>query len=253
MRTSSRFCVNGLLLILLFLNQGWLFAQKNKVVLQSNYATQPVLIDGLSTDWAADLFHENKASKLVYAVSNNDSTLFLVVKGTAPQDLQRLLLGGIDFSMNFSGEKNDLQTITFPLMPRNVRTSASKPTSNTAQELANLKEIGVSGFEQLLDGKISVKNDYGIRAAAGIDETGLLVFEYALPMKLLHSDALKSDIFVCQIKVNGLNINPSNRFIAQNFNRGINAGRPMQQQIPATSFLEGTEFRFYCRLATNEK
>ncbi len=260
MKRAGKFCIKCLLLVLIFLNQGGLFAQKNKLFLQNNYAPQSLLIDGLASEWPSDLLHENIASKLQYAVANNESTLFLVVKSSSSADLQRLLLGGISFSVNFTGEKKNWQTITFPLMPRKGSIAPAKPNkedkaqrnARIAQELRDLKEIGVNGFEQLLDGKIAVINDYGIRVAAGIDESGLLVCEYALPMKLLHSDAFKSDNFACEIKVNGLNINSANRLMAQNFNRRINAGRPIDNRVPEPTFLEPTGFKFYCSLASKK-
>jgi hypothetical protein len=193
-------------------------AQKNKKdLIQSSKAPALVSIDAKLNEWHLDDLQHNKASQISYLIANNDSTLFLVVKSDKVTDTKRLLAGGISFSVNTTGQKKPKETLIFPLFNRNNRLVSSNnskkpvdPAQRLKEELAGLNEIGVNGFDQILDGKIALNNDYGIRAAAGLDEDGLLVCEYALPMKLLQMNGFKSDIFACQISVNGLNLIPRN-------------------------------------------
>lgn len=193
-------------------------AQKNKKdLLQSTQAPLSVGIDGKLNEWDLTQLVQNKASQLSFLIANNDSTLFLIVRSDKLADTKRLLAGGISFSVNTTGEKKPKETLIFPIINRNNRLASSSnskkpvdPAQRLREELAGLNEIGVGGFDQILDGKISLSNDYGIRAAAGLDADGVLVCEYALPMKLLQINGAKSDIFACQIRVNGLNLLPGN-------------------------------------------
>lgn len=203
-----------LLILAILVNTSKALAQKNKKhLVQSIKATASVSIDAKLNEWNLADFQHNKASQLAFLIANNDSTLFLVVKSDKVADTKRLIAGGLSFSVNTSGQEKVKETLIFPLLKRNNRSATSTiskkpadPAQRLKEELAGLNEIGVYGFDQILDGKIALNNDYGIRAAAGLNEEGLLICEYALPMKLLQSNGAKSDIFACQIRVNGLTL-----------------------------------------------
>lgn len=211
-------CLFIIVILAMLTNTRITMAQKTKKdLIQSTKAPSSVTIDAKLNEWSLENWQHHKASKLSFLIANNDSTVFLVVKSDTPSDTKRLLAGGISFAVNTSGQKNAKETLIFPLFNRNKRLTTSNnskkpadPAQQLKEELAGLNEIGVTGFDQILDGKISLNNEYGIRAAAGLHEDGLLVFEYALPMKLLQMDGFKSDIFACQIRVNGLSFIPGN-------------------------------------------
>ncbi len=211
-------CLFIVLILAVMGNTSIAVAQKNiKDLVQSSKAPASVSIDAKLNEWNLGDLQHNKASQISFLIANNDSTLLLVVKSDKVADTKRLLAGGISFSVNTSGQKKPKETLIFPLFNRNNRLASSNnskkpvdPAQRLKEELAGLNEIGVNGFDQILDGKIALNNDYGIRAAAGLNEDGFLVCEYALPMKLLQMNGIKSDIFACQISVNGLNLIPGN-------------------------------------------
>lgn len=74
-------------------------------------------------------------------------------------------------------------------------------------QLANAKEIKVFGFKDIPDSLISIYNEYSIKAIATISETGVFMYEVAVPLELLEMSADKPKEFSYNIKINGLQIN----------------------------------------------
>ena len=109
------------------------------------------------------------------------------------------------------------------------------------EEVAQLNSIELHGFTNLIDGQIALKNDFGIRAVAQLNEMEELICEYALPIKLLQINPYKNDIFACQIKLNGL-VLAADRNVAP---RGNPSG-PTQ----TNSLLDSTEFWVFYPLAS---
>ncbi|MFM6976598.1 MAG: hypothetical protein ACKOW2_07095 [Sphingobacteriaceae bacterium] len=257
MRTGLFFSIVGIF----WFTSTAIFAQKtNKEFVQSSSAPALLKVDGKLAEWQTGSFNENKASKLSFLLSNNDSTLYLAIKSTDNKDLRRLLIRGISFSVYEPEGKKIKQSLTFPIMSRgndsqnlqSRKQAGIDPLTKLKADLAGLREIGISGFEEILDGKISVNNDYGIGAAASLDDQGLLACEYAIPLKLLQIDAFKNPIIACQIKVNGLNLIPNNPFPNQNYGmaRPGDARGNFPTGMPSSELFQGTEFKVSVRLAS---
>ncbi len=235
-------------------------AQKKVEVNNLNvWADESWVVDGSAKDWPVSNWNSNKSSKISYAIANNGTHLYFIIKSTDQADLRRLLRGGIRLAINGKAEKKIKQQITFPIFSaRSVRpkeTAGKTPNNHVADinhELAQLNAIEIGGFDQLPDGMIARINEFEITAAARLDENGFLICEYSVPMKLLQIDAAENDIFAVQIRVNGL----QTRTTVQN--RNLNApmgwnGRSntFPQRLPGTEGLEPTEFWILSRLAPN--
>ncbi|MFM6953608.1 MAG: hypothetical protein ACKOWL_01320, partial [Sphingobacteriaceae bacterium] len=93
---------------------------------------------------------------------------------------------------------------------------------------------------------IALKNEFGIRAAAQLNEAEELVCEYALPLKLLQIDPSKNDIFACQIKLNGLTLTSNPNTLNRNIELRGRPNGPMQ----TNSLLDSTEFWILYPLAS---
>lgn len=262
MKINPILLLQSLLLLVIYAYQP-LYAQKNKKeVFENNISPKEISIDGQMPEWPNSLFIENKACELSYLISNNDTTLYLVLKSKPGANLRKFLIGGISFSINTRGEKKPWQTITFPLLQNRARTQTrtnqkpeTDPLKQLNTELLALRAIDVKGFDQILDGKIALNNEFGINAAAGINTEGMLVCEYAIPLKLLQINNSKNDIIACQIKVNGLDL-PEN---AANSDRNNNArmlGLPNSMGTARTTlpdWAQGASFWILTRLADSKK
>lgn len=199
-------------------------AQKIQNVQETSvWAIAPVKVDGKTSDETFQAF--NKSTSLFYTISNDDKNIYLVVKSADLANTNKIMMGGITLSINTAGKKKEKESfaITYPVIARPQRgqgggmpgmqrqqtvrlTGASADSAASArrkQQLAAAKEIKVLRFKDITDSLISIYNEYGIIAAANIDDSGAYVYELAVPLNLLGL-TLSSKDFSYNIKLNGI-------------------------------------------------
>ena len=225
-------------------------AQKKPKELIKNAFLTSIELDGLAKEWDQNQFVTDKISGISYALSNNDSTLFVILKTTNKESIAKMIHWGLSLGFNAQGQKKVQESIGFPAGKAQdkrfepVLGRTKRPSIK--EEVAQLNSIELNGFTSLIDGPIALKNDFGIRASAKLNEAEELVCEYALPMKLLQIDPSKNDIFACQIKLNGLILGASPTVVSRTIQpRGIPSG-PMQ----TNSLLDSTDFWVFYPLAS---
>jgi hypothetical protein len=219
-------------------------AQKKPKELIKNAFLTSIELDGLAKEWDQNQFATDKVSGISYAFANNDSTLFVILKTVNKESIAKMIHWGLSLGFNAKGQKKVQESIAYPAgKAQNKRYDpvlgrSKRPSFK--EEVAQLNSIELYGFTNLIDGQIALKNDFGIRAVAQINETEELVCEYALPLKLLQIDPSKNHIFACQIKLNGLVLS-ADKNVAP---RGAPSG-PTQ----SNSLLDSTEFWVFYPLA----
>lgn len=230
MKKLSRI-VAKLILTLVFMSvYTTLMAQKVQSVQEGSiWAPATVKIDGKLTEWGATLSAYNKNVKLWYTIANDEKNIYLAIKSTDLDNNNKILAGGISFTLNTDDKKKSKNAfiITFPIINRSgVRTGrgggggrrgggfGKDDTQDTAaiaaqqkQTLATSKEISAIGFAAITDTLISIYNEYSIKAVASVDNKGVLVYELAIPIKLLNIAAGSQKELAYNIKLNGLTLN----------------------------------------------
>jgi hypothetical protein len=189
---------------------------------QSLAAPTQVRIDGKNTEW--DTFAAlNKRLDVYYTIANDSKYLYLALKAVDNAVITKLLAGGVTLTLNAKGKKStdNAQSITFPLVKRNLNAGQGQARSRFGQDrntlsqeqrdsmqtaqrislLAGVKEIDVRGFSAITDTLISIYNTYGIKAVAKIDGQNALFYECAIPLSLLN--LLPNKAFAYQLKLNG--------------------------------------------------
>lgn len=226
-------------------------AQKKPKELIKNTFLTSIELDGLAKEWDQNQFTTDKVSGISYAFANNDSTLFVILKTANKESIAKMIHWGLSLGFNAKGQKKVQESIGFPAGKAQdkrfepVLGRTKRPSIK--EEVVQLNSIELRGFTSLIDGPIALKNDFGIRAIAQLNEAEELVCEYALPMKLLQIDPSKNDIFACQIKVNGLVLAAGSTAVNRTIEpRGMPAG-PMQ----TNSLLDSTNFWVFYPLASN--
>ncbi|MHB8206545.1 hypothetical protein [Mucilaginibacter sp.] len=217
-------------------------AQKTPgIQIGSVWAPATVKIDGKLTEWGETLKAYNKNVQLWYTIANDDKNIYLAIKSTDLDNNNKILAGGISFTVNTEGKKRTKNafTTTFPIINRTGgRTHGGRrggfgqqDTPDTAaivnqqkQALATSKEISALGFKEITDTLVSIYNEYGIKASASIDGKGVLVYELAIPLKLLQITADNQKELAYNVKVNGLQLSESGGFGGGN-NSGGGGGR----------------------------
>ena len=209
-----------------------LMAQKTQNVQIGNlWAPTAVKIDGKLTEWGESLKAYTKNVQLWYTIANDDKNIYLAIKSTDLDNNNKILAGGISFTLNTEGKKKTKNafTITFPIIKRAGGGRAGHggrrggfgqdDTPDTAaivtqqnQTLATGKEISAIGFADITDTLVSIYNEYGIKAAANIDSKGVLVCELAVPLSLLKMVAGDQKELAYNIKINGLQLSGGGGF-----------------------------------------
>jgi hypothetical protein len=198
-------------------------AQKlNNVQEGSVSAPADVKADGKLKEWTNPLQAYNKTTQLHYTLANDGQNLYLAVQSTDQTNNRKIIAGGISFTINTEGKKKDKGAflITFPVVSQSAMRGQFRRRGGAGgqqggldsaaivamrkQIIASAKEITVSGFAAITDSVISIYNEYGIKAAIDYDTKGNLVYELALPLKLLNISVDDPKEFAYNIKVNGI-------------------------------------------------
>jgi len=231
------------------------YAQKLPDVQSTSLAAPAnIRIDGKSTEWNDTYVAENKRTEVFYSVANDDKNFYLVLKSANSMSANKIMMGGVTFTINTQGKKRDKDAvaITYPLVVRanrnqggrngggqgringgqgggfqnrqqqsqEQRDSAALVMRKTA--LATVKEIKISGIKSIPDSLISIYNEYGLKAVASFDQKGAFVYELAIPLSLLELSPSDNKEFVYQIKLNGM----GNMGFGGNGGGSFGGGRP---------------------------
>jgi len=200
-------------------------AQKlNNVQTGSVWAPANVKVDARLNEWDNPLQAFNSTTDVYYTIANDDKNLYIVIKSTDQMINNKVMAGGINFTINTTGKKKDKDAyvITFPLvdlgklrnamvqrMGRGGPGGQPQPMDSAGiagmrkQAIGMAKEIKLIGFKDIPDSVISIYNEYGLKAAVDYDRNGNLVCEMAIPLKYMGSNIKE---FAYNLKLNGLNI-----------------------------------------------
>jgi hypothetical protein len=184
-----------------------------------------VKIDGKTGEWGSELQAYNKGTEIYYTIANNAEYLYLTVQAADIEIVQKIITGGLAFTINTSGkkEKNDV-VITFPVYEKgkshpylnlekqkeikgdkanyNVRLDSLINSGNAKIKTA-FKFIGVSGLKNIAEEMIPIYNAEGIAAAAVLDNNLYYNFELSVPLKLLPTGSNPAKLSY-NIQLNGL-------------------------------------------------
>lgn len=187
-------------------------------------APSPIKVDGKLGEWGDNFQAYNRATRLIYILSNDDKNLYLTAKSDDFTTVAKIISGGIALTINTDGKKKDKDaySVTFPVIENpqrlaggmsnrfeNRNAAADTELMRTMHERTILaaKTIKVLGFKEITDTAISIYNEHSIKAAINFDNTGAMTFELAVPLKSMNLDANNAKEFAYNIKLNGLQIN----------------------------------------------
>lgn len=201
-------------------------------------APHAVKIDGKNFEWTASDFSVNKRTNISYILSNDDKNLYLVIKSTDVLNNNKIMAGGITFSVNPDGKKKEKEsiTLTYPIIHRtamrggpggggrgqframgmamgagggqpNTKQRDSIMASMQKTQLGQAKEIKIRGFKNTTDTLVSIYNEFGIKAFANIEKDNSFFYEVAIPLEALGISTAAPKEFAYNIRINGLQLN----------------------------------------------
>lgn len=191
--------------------------------------------DGKNNEWNDSFQALNKRTDIFYTIANDDNNLYLAIKSTDPSNNMKIFAGGITFSINPDGKKKEKEsiTLTYPVINRaNFRAGGagrrqamgavginmggggggqeitklqrdSMMAAMQRTQLAQVKEIKISGFKNTADSVVSIYNEFGIKAVASIGEDHAFFYEVAIPLAALGMTKDTATEFAYNIKLNG--------------------------------------------------
>ncbi len=68
--------------------------------------------------------------------------------------------------------------------------------------LDKAKEIKIEGFKSVQDSTLSIYNEHGLKVAMAFDQSGHLVYEIAIPLKMMGIEKLNKQEIMYQIRIN---------------------------------------------------
>jgi hypothetical protein len=179
-------------------------------------------IEGKATEWNNQFQAYNRTTGVYYTIANDDENVYLAVQATDPHFIEKILSGGITFSVKSADKGNKVPPVSIdylfvPVVERYAMMKKIKgedanvtytPDDINKQFTADAKQIQVSGIKEIQDTLISVYNDAGIKVAALFDDKKVLTYELSLPLKYLKESLGDINSFNYNIKLNAIRITP---------------------------------------------
>lgn len=165
----------------------------------SRFAPTPPTIDGRDDDWENDLLVYDATSKLQYRIANDQRNVYVRVKAADQATQMRLLTQGFTVWLDTTGRSQQQFGVRYPLgrQPgeRGSGAPGPRPTPDgTFDRESRLKQflVGMNEME-LLNYKGSkepvltdTKSQTGVQVAAAFDNQDNLLYELAVPLRLLY-------------------------------------------------------------------
>jgi len=178
----------------------------------------PIVVDGNLKDWGDSLGYYNEAKKINYALADDKENLYFAIRIENRAQQEQAMRNGITLAFNPEGKKKEMYSLTFPSPDQDENNLFAMPKADHAitgqqlkqedmeerrkADLLKLRDIEVKGFKDVETDYITTANTYGIKTVLSIDEKGALVYEAAIPIRMLHSDNLNSKPWLFDIKIN---------------------------------------------------
>lgn len=178
----------------------------------------PITVDGNLKDWGDSLGYTSEAKRISYGLASDKENLYFAIRIQDRAQQGQAMRNGITLAFNPEGKKKEMYSLTFPspdqdensifVMPKADHAVTEQQLKQEDQEerrkadLLKLRDIDVKGFKDIETDHISTANTYGIKTVLNFDEQGALVYEAAIPIKMLHSDNSNNKPWMFDIKIN---------------------------------------------------
>lgn len=200
-----------LLLLLLACWFGTGYAQRGKGQTQEvlDWAAG-IVVDGRLEDWGDTLLYENSDQGLQYHLRNDDEHLFVALRVRDREQQIQALSQGFSVMVNTRGRKREGPTVVYPIADRIAFRSIMSADNDDRPEdmregaLQAIRSIYVLRFDDILDGQLSLANNYGIQAETLIDSTDALCAEIVIPLYRLGLSVQSDQRLAVNVKINGL-------------------------------------------------
>lgn len=174
---------------------------------------QPVVVDGISSEWHEPLNNYNTPTQLAFAIANDQQNLYIIIESLDQMTTGRLLRGGLTLNINTLGKKKDGIKLNFmgmqhPPSPKHDQAdSLERPEHGMEHDEhgPGINVIQVSGFKKIPDGTLALPNDAGIQIAASFNKQRDYICELAIPLSQLDLKGDEVKAIAYNFKINAAN------------------------------------------------
>ena len=169
----------------------------------SHFLATPPVIDGRADDWADSLQYDAN-SKLQYQILNDNRTVYVRLKAADAPTQARLALLGLVVWLDSTGRNQQQFGVRFPmgidlatLKAPPARPAGALGPSATEQQAAhvarlhealdNAREMELLHYKGSKEATLTdTQSQLGVKAAATVDAQNNLIYELAVPLRLLY-------------------------------------------------------------------
>ncbi len=169
-----------------------------------------IVVDGNLEDWGDSLTNEYASQDLQYQLKNDGTHVYVAMRVVDRDRQMQVLSQGFSFMVNTSGKRRPGPTVVYPIADRlSFRAIMSADNDDRPEDMREgglqaIRAIYVLRFDDILDGQISLDNEYGIHAEALIDSTDALCFEAKVPLRRLGIRSGFDQELAFNVKINGM-------------------------------------------------
>ena len=193
---------------------------------RSVWAPSNIKIDGKLDEWGNKFEAYNHATGVFYAISNDKNNLYLIIRSRDDNTTDKINAGGITVNVR-SLHKNSKAgiSITYGAIPAKSRFKIVTLKRDTAidhlvdinKEVTNVDNtIEVKNFDSIPDGRLSIYNQYQLKAATLYNDKHTYSFELCVPLKYIISDFIGSLDINYMVQLNGEDFNSNNMAVSVN-------------------------------------
>jgi len=165
-----------------------------------------VLIDGKSVEWN-DLTNVDDAGKWSYKVAHDKTNLYVAIRIQDSMMQNAVATEGIMVKFPAADKKKKDRVFVYPYLDKEVKRALRQAAiedpialvkSNNTDLIHRSRGFVVLGFPTILEGLLSLQNNYGLKAVIGTDDEGMF-YEAVIPKDLL---AIAADNLAIELQIN---------------------------------------------------
>ncbi len=205
----KKVCLALVIFIALFNN---LIAQSD--VSGSRFRTGEIVIDGNDQEWTKPLnFYDDKTG-LLFAISNDQSNLFLIFSCNDEMKMRKLMNAGWSVELSSKEKRKKFKSeIIFPGIK--LERAGGHPTGSLAKKgkgnpfvkeyTDKIAAVGMKGFQSKRN-ELLLNDRNDIQIAIGADNLQSVVYEFAIPLSELYAknQLQLNELIALNVKVNAM-------------------------------------------------
>ncbi len=167
-------------------------SQESNLVQNSYWQKDSLAVNGDNTDWTNSFSFTDAKTGLSCIVSNDRENVYVLAATANETTIQRILRGGLTLYLNNHGVKEEAGAagISFPTgnrIQRGDKLLNDRPElqQNKQVALAAVQDYSLFGFPEMKTPEnfdYGKSNPLGVQLAIGLNATGALVYEAAIPL-----------------------------------------------------------------------